>query len=431
MREHRMSSLKHQMLIKAVVPMIVMSVLIILVGFGTFTKAMEKEVKTELQYVCDLFQSEFEKNYPGDLTKKGTEEISIYKGGVLINGQNDLLENVKQICGVDITFFYYDMRVLTTIRDKNGNLILGTTANTKVERDVLERQKAAFYNNVTVNSQTYFGYYKPLFNSDGTCAGMIFAGKDATVVRNNVVKSVLPLFLVAFLVVVIAGFYTMRSLKRVVDRIDSLKNSLVKVSDGKLDDVIDTDILKHNDEISDIGRAVMYMQKALKELVEMDVLTGIYNRRSGEDRLKEIIKEASDYNTPFSIAVGDVDFFKDVNDTYGHDAGDIVLQQIAELMKKEMTGHGYAARWGGEEFLLVYNKEEYQQSVAHVSQLLDKIRNMKIRVNDDTYVSVTMTIGITKGNYDEELHYMFKRADTLLYNGKNSGRNKVVSEVDE
>lgn len=431
MKERRMSSLKHQMLIKAVVPMIVMSVLIILVGYRTFTRAMEKEVKTELQYVCDLFQSEFEKSYPGDITKTGTEEISIYKGGVLINGQNDLLDEVKQICGVDITVFYCNLRVLTTIRNKNGERILGTTMNPKVEREVLDSQEAKFYNNVTVNSQPYFGYYKPVFNSDGTCVGMIFAGKDATAVRSNIVKSVLPLFFVAILVELIAGYYTMKSLKRVVDRIDSLKNSLVKVSDGKLDEGIDMDILKHDDEISDIGRSVMYMQKALKELVEMDVLTKIYNRRCGENRLKKVIKEASDYNTPFSIAVGDIDFFKNVNDTYGHDAGDIVLQKIAEVLKKEMLGHGYAARWGGEEFLLVYNKEEYLQCVVHVTQILNKIRNLRIRVSDDTEVSVTMTIGITKGNYDEELHYIFKRADTLLYNGKNSGRNKVVSEVDE
>ena len=94
-----------------------------------------------------------------------------------------------------------------------------------------------------------------------------------------------------------------------------------------------TDILKLNDEISDIGRSVMHMQKALKELVELDALTKIYNRRSGENRLKDIIKKSEDRNTSFSIAIGDIDFFKKVNDTYGHDAGDIVLQQTARILK--------------------------------------------------------------------------------------------------
>ncbi|MDD3239464.1 MAG: diguanylate cyclase [Lachnospira sp.] len=428
MKERKMSGLRKQMLLKAIVPMLLLTVVITIMAFQAFTSAMEKEVKNELQYICDIFQSDFEEQYPGDVTKEGEGEVRIYKGGVLLNGKNELLDRIKNLCGIDVTVFYHDMRVLTSIKGQDEKRIIGTAANFKVEQDVIENGKISFYNNVTVNGEPFYGYYKPLYNSDGVCVGMIFAGKEAASVKRSISASILPLVLVAIAGMAMAGAYIISSSRKIVNRISALQNSLSKVSAGKLDGGIDTDILKLNDEISDIGRSVMHMQKALKELVELDALTKIYNRRSGENRLKDIIKKSEDRNTSFSIAIGDIDFFKKVNDTYGHDAGDIVLQQTARILKNGVVSHGFVSRWGGEEFLLVFERGEYEDCVEITKQIMEDIQKNDVELSDGTSIRVTMTFGITEVKSGEEIRLIFNRADTLLYYGKENGRSQVVTD---
>ncbi|MDO5402294.1 MAG: diguanylate cyclase [Eubacteriales bacterium] len=430
MRGRKTLGLKKQILIKVVMPMLILTVLITVIAFFAFRSAMEKEVKTELKYLCDIFEYNFNEKYPGDFTKQGTDNIYIYKGETLLNDKNEMLDDIKRLCDIDVTVFYGDMRVLTTIEYESGKRISGTAVNLKVKQEVLDAKQAVFYNNVMVNGQTYFGYYKPLYNSDQTCIGMVFAGKAAASVSRSIFASVMPILLLFILCIAAAGIYTTRSSNSIVNRIYELKKSLDKVSGGKLDSVLDAQIFNHEDEISDVGRAVMGMQRALKELVELDALTKIYNRRYAENRLKEMFFKSSSQKAADSIAIGDIDFFKKVNDTYGHDAGDMVLEQTALLLKNEMASYGFVARWGGEEFLLVFDRTGYEESIGIINNILDKIRANKVCVGNDTFISVTMTFGVTKGISGEEPRYMFNRADRHLYTGKRGGRNQVVTDYE-
>ena len=136
------------------------------------------------------------------------------------------------------------------------------------------------------------------------------------------------------------------------------------------------------------------------------------------------------------IAIGDIDFFKKVNDTYGHEAGDEVLKQLAVLCSEYMSSHGIAARWGGEEFLFVFNNENLDEAGMNANELLSKIRNMTVKWND-IEIRVTMTIGVadvntfisgevTEAEIDDRINEAVSAADKKLYMGKSNGRNTVV-----
>ena len=168
------------------------------------------------------------------------------------------------------------------------------------------------------------------------------------------------------------------------------------------------------------------MQNALRELIEQDLLTGLNNRRSGEKLLKQLQNDCEKEGYPFCIAIGDIDHFKHVNDTYGHACGDAVLSEVSSIMKMYMKRKGIVARWGGEEFLLAFKEMEIADSVECLEELLEEIRGTVITYSDEVSVSVTMTFGIVQGNPDINIDHIIREADDKLYYGKNNGRNQIV-----
>lgn len=100
---------------------------------------------------------------------------------------------------------------------------------------------------------------------------------------------------------------------------------LETIAKGELYAEFDADVLERKDELGEMGRYLIKMQKSLQELVEQDILTGLYNRRSGENLLRQTCENYRKDGIPFCVAIGDIDHFKRVNDTYGHECGDVAL----------------------------------------------------------------------------------------------------------
>ncbi len=175
--------------------------------------------------------------------------------------------------------------------------------------------------------------------------------------------------------------------------------------------------------------------KKLKLISEHDPLTKLPNRRSViSGTISNVMRGVCPNGV--CIAIGDIDFFKKVNDTYGHEAGDEVLKQLAVLCSEYMSSHGIAARWGGEEFLFVFNNENLDEAGMNANALLSKIRNMTVKWND-IEIKVTMTIGVadvntfisgevTEAEIDDRINEAVSAADKKLYMGKSNGRNTVV-----
>ena len=163
--------------------------------------------------------------------------------------------------------------------------------------------------------------------------------------------------------------------------------------------------------------------KMLKEKASRDPLTGLLNRGAAMERLVTLASRLN--NECFSICICDIDFFKKVNDTYGHNMGDQVLIKIGDVLKQQMKGIGAAARWGGEEFLLIFPRVNGDDALQIVYDIQSKMRNIRIPC-ENGIITVTMTFGLTEYDFNAELDYNIKEADNKLYIGKDSGRNKVV-----
>jgi diguanylate cyclase (GGDEF)-like protein/PAS domain S-box-containing protein len=164
---------------------------------------------------------------------------------------------------------------------------------------------------------------------------------------------------------------------------------------------------------------------ALKQLLEKDNLTAIYNRNYMEFQLDSVIKEAEKFNTQFSLLFIDIDHFKDVNDTYGHNIGDEVIKMIANTLMNNLRPKDIAGRWGGEEFLVLL------KNVGEIGleKIADRLRMLCQSSSLDTNgkkVSVTVSIGATYYRKGDSTKNIVERADQLMYASKEAGRNRVT-----
>lgn len=171
------------------------------------------------------------------------------------------------------------------------------------------------------------------------------------------------------------------------------------------------------------GKLVEYNNQ-LEKQANTDTLTQLYNRRWAGDRLSEMMKKPEKYGG-FSVCICDIDFFKKVNDNYGHDFGDLVLKDLAAILREEMSKYGFAARWGGEEFLLVFTGCNGDEACVRLEKIRRRIKDMKV-TQDDRTLSITMTFGLVEYDFFNGLEKTLKEADKKLYMGKEGGRDVII-----
>ena len=408
-----------------VLPIILLTIVITTFSAMRFAASMRIETKNGLVDLSHTVATLYDKVYEGDyhaVEKDG--EVLLWKGEHLLNGDFEIPDAIKERTGIDITIFCRDTRISTTIRTGSGERVIGTTANETVAEDVLYGGHSQFYSSTLVEGVRYFSYYEPLYDAKGACIGMLFLGKPSAEVEGLVRSSLGPIILFGLLTMLIACFVTIRFSGRLVDAIRKMELFLAAIERGDLHEEFSREVLERRDELGEMSRYLIKMQQSLQKLVEQDLLTGLYNRRSGEKLLKHVCEKYAKDKTPFCVAIGDVDHFKCVNDTYGHECGDVALTELSARMKEHMQGRGFVARWGGEEMLLVYGGVHLDGAAAYMQELLEAIRTKPV-VYGDVQINITMTFGLTEGN-DEKIEHIIRDADEKLYQGKNSGRNQIV-----
>lgn len=407
------------------ISLLILGLIITFVCYHTTASAMHGQVREELENMSDAVVLTYDLLYPGDYHLEGSEALELYKGDQAITFDYSVIDRIKADSQIELTIYYDDTRILTTICDEDGKRIIGTGANSLVIRDVLIAGQPQFYTNTTIFDHEYFSYYAPLYNSDGTLVGMIYAGRPCEDVNAAVRKAVLPAVLITLCSIVVVILISSSYMHKLTRSLQKIRTFLSKVSTGNLGAELDPDVLNRNDELSDMGYAAIYMQSALRTLVEQDTLTELNNRRFADKHLRQTQQHADLLGTPFVIGIGDIDFFKSVNDTYGHDCGDLVLKRVAALLKKHMTGKGFVARWGGEEFLFVYDNTDLDLARAQTEALLEEIRKQEV-IYEEKSIHVTMTFGLAEGGVGTRMRELLQTADNKLYYGKENGRNQVV-----
>lgn len=176
-----------------------------------------------------------------------------------------------------------------------------------------------------------------------------------------------------------------------------------------------------------------YLRNRIRESVELSVsdpLTGLHNRRYMERHLKTLVQDALRTRRSLSVLVADIDHFKHVNDTYGHDAGDLVLKEFAERFRQNTRGLDLACRLGGEEFLIIMPDTDKGTSEQIGERVRSCVAAEPFVIGPDRKIWVTASVGLaTWAGEADTPDAMFKRADNALYVAKRQGRNQVVSDA--
>lgn len=164
----------------------------------------------------------------------------------------------------------------------------------------------------------------------------------------------------------------------------------------------------------------------------LDALTGFYNRRQLDERIKQEVAGAKRKHTPLCVIMTDIDFFKKVNDSYGHAAGDLVLKTVAKIMRSQLREYDIAGRYGGEEFVIILPQTKQDEAFMAAERLRHSVEKKvidieKVNTNDNTkLVSVTISLGVYCCKPDDKPEQLLMNADKALYEAKNNGRNQVV-----
>jgi len=164
--------------------------------------------------------------------------------------------------------------------------------------------------------------------------------------------------------------------------------------------------------------------KELEEAAYIDALTGIYNRKHFLELAETNIKRAARMEQTVFVAMLDIDFFKKVNDTYGHDAGDKVLKGITSIVNKTIRAYDLFGRFGGEEFLILFTVMDKMEAYCMAERIRKNIEQSVINYEDHE-IKPTVSIGLAQLWEDQPLENAIKNSDKALYEVKNSGRNQV------
>jgi diguanylate cyclase (GGDEF)-like protein len=160
----------------------------------------------------------------------------------------------------------------------------------------------------------------------------------------------------------------------------------------------------------------------IRELMLTDPLTGVANRRHLDDRLAVELSRQVRYGQPLSVILTDIDWFKRVNDTYGHAKGDTVLKAFADHLRESLRTSDFVARYGGEEFVLVLPNTTLEEAAA----LAERIREATKRIHfEQTELSMTSSFGVTTALPGESMAEVLSRADEAMYQSKSNGRDRV------
>jgi diguanylate cyclase len=177
--------------------------------------------------------------------------------------------------------------------------------------------------------------------------------------------------------------------------------------------------------VTDLEREIHGLHKSLQEeqsLRMIDALTGIPNRAAYDDRIQHEFMRWQRENTPVSVLAWDIDRFKEINDAYGHSAGDKVLRVIAQHLAQHVRGTDFVARYGGEEFVMLLVGTDAAQAAMTADKIRAGIENMGFHFHNKP-VAVTASCGITTFRGDDTPETIFDRADRALYRAKDGGRN--------
>lgn len=191
----------------------------------------------------------------------------------------------------------------------------------------------------------------------------------------------------------------------------------------KINQQLDEQVHQRTLELLEANKTLQLEKEHLRTLTFHDHLTGLHNRQRIEEVFEYEKCQLNRYHEQFSLILIDVDYFKLINDHYGHETGDDTLKEIAKILKKHTRKSDMVARWGGDEFVIIATKTNLQQGNILAESIRNLVEQANLKTIDDK--KVTVSIGVSAVLPDDNLKTMLRRADNALYEAKHAGRNCV------
>jgi len=242
----------------------------------------------------------------------------------------------------------------------------------------------------------------------------------------NQITEITAILIVAYAITLIAAFFIYRKVnwhfKLFIDHLQHAAHDNLPVEKDSIS-IKEFDLLAHT--MNEQLEKRLELQHKLERLAQKDPLTDLYNRRRMDELLNIEISRVKRNNNQFCLILCDIDHFKQVNDSYGHETGDKVIIAVANILKESLRQQDFISRWGGEEFLIALPDTSINQAVI----VADKIRNLCENIivsNAGHNVHFTMTFGIDVFDNTKDIKATIAAADAALYEGKQTGRNSVI-----
>jgi diguanylate cyclase len=219
-----------------------------------------------------------------------------------------------------------------------------------------------------------------------------------------------------------------------ISQINALLENLMKDTQTMQTDIVRSrdDLLKQRSQVDASQEKIMKLQEELSQLsekVSIDQLTGVLNRRGLDEAMVLEISRAKRGGSQLCVALLDIDNFKHLNDTYGHQVGDTALQHLAKVIQATVRPTDIAARFGGEEFVILLPDTAIEQAVETISRLQRALTKQFFLGNNERLL-ITFSAGVSLFKKDEEPVSVLNRADQAMYLAKKTGKNRVMTEFD-
>lgn len=366
-------------------------------GSGEYLDTASKESSIELL-------SSIEK-----ISKNASDYIFVFdtKGNILLNNSTPeyINKNFYDIKNKDIKNVY--IRLLKNVKENDSKFSKYNWINPQTKEQEVKYSYAREIPNTNWIIGT--GFYESTIKSN--------AASQATKLYEDYhmrITYILTMGFISIVISLICSYIVSRYLKTMFLK---YKNRIMSKASE----------LKHlnktlEDKVKDRTEELVKSKECLEVLATTDSLTKIHNRYSIMNILEQEISKIKRYGGNLCIALYDIDKFKEINDNHGHDIGDEVLYNLSSFVKKFLRESDIIGRYGGEEFLIIYNNTELKDACV-VSQRVRKcVSEQKF---NDNIKQVTISIGLVEYKDEESVDELFKRLDTLLYKSKNEGRNKL------
>ena len=259
-------TIRKKLLLCSILPISVLGIIIVFMSLTFLRNSIINQVENSLRGTAAATLAAYDQNSGTYLV---AENGDVWKGGYNISNSEKLLDTIKEKSGMDVTFFYGNKRIMTSIKEQSGQRILGSPAGSKIEEMVLQNGKEYFSKNVSVDGVMYFGYYVPVFQGDDSNEpiGMVFAGIN----KNETLYSVLRIVFymtVIVLVIAIIGIVGAGLISNTISRVlKSEITSLEYLAMGNLNVQIDKKNLQRKDEIGDLSRAIDTLKTDLRSVI--------------------------------------------------------------------------------------------------------------------------------------------------------------------